>query len=164
VAQEVLPNSFAWLFQARCWCHNQWELQGRQGNAVLADHIVSVNTPSLLILRRAYRVDIAPRKRNRMFIWTRACVHCMCVCMYTFFDTRFWGPNWPQNDCVSKNDLDLLTLLPPLPEYWDYRHASPWLVYVVIGSATQSLMNASTLPTGVTSSVPELSNTLFFFH
>lgn len=40
-------------------------------------------------------------------------------------------PGWPGTECLSKDDLELFVLLPPLPECWDYRHAAPDLIYRV---------------------------------
>lgn len=40
--------------------------------------------------------------------------------------------SWPQTYCVVENDRECLILLSP-PVFWDYRHVTPCLVYVVLG-------------------------------
>lgn len=37
-------------------------------------------------------------------------------------ERRAWGgPCWPQNHYVAGDDPELLTLLPPLSKYWDFK-------------------------------------------
>ena len=49
----------------------------------------------------------------------------------TFFIDRVSSiPDWPQS--LLKDDLEFVTLLPPLPEWWGYRHPPPHLIYAML--------------------------------
>lgn len=52
-------------------------------------------------------------------------------------------PGWLQTQIVAKDDFELLTLVPPPPECWDYGHVPPWLVYVML-TWNQDLRHAKT--------------------
>lgn len=43
------------------------------------------------------------------------------------------NPGWFQTSHVAKDGLELLTFLPPAPEYWEFRCAPPYPVYAVLG-------------------------------
>jgi hypothetical protein len=43
---------------------------------------------------------------------------------------------------LNSNDLELLVLLHPFPECWDYRQVSPFLILCGAGESTQALMYA----------------------
>lgn len=40
----------------------------------------------------------------------------------------------PQNYCIAETGLELLILLPPSAEFWDYRHVPPHLVFILSGA------------------------------
>lgn len=50
----------------------------------------------------------------------------------SFKDRVLCSPGYPQTCCVSVDGLEFLTSLPPPPWCWDYRHAPPCVLYVVL--------------------------------
>lgn len=53
----------------------------------------------------------------------------LCVCL-----SLSYIPNWPQILYIGENDDKPLILLPPSPECRDYRHGSPCLANMTLGS------------------------------
>lgn len=53
--------------------------------------------------------------------------------LFLFWDRVTSIPNWSWTYYVAEVNLELLYLLPRPLERWDYRHARPYLVYIVLG-------------------------------
>ena len=62
-------------------------------------------------------------------------IHILCV----FWDRVSCSPGWPQTHYVAEDDLELLTLCPPLPKCEEYRHEPPIKVYMVLGIESRAL-------------------------
>ena len=56
-----------------------------------------------------------------------------------FSDMVSFSPGCPQTPYVATDDFELLILLSPPAESWDYRRTPPTLVYIVLGMELRAL-------------------------
>lgn len=65
----------------------------------------------------------------------------------SFWDIVAFSPHRPLTHSVGNNNNEVMTILPSLPEYWDYRCIKPCLVICGVGDRTQGFLHVKqTLP------------------
>lgn len=94
------------------------------------------------------RMIVSPVRDSSMAGYPRTTIeshHCVidgiCYCPYRnrqirirlFIDRDSCSSSWLQICSVAQDDLEVLIFLPLPLQCWDWRHTSPWLVYVVLG-------------------------------
>lgn len=52
------------------------------------------------------------------------------------------GPGYPLTYYIAKNGFELVTFLPPPPEFWDHRWVPPHLVLYGAGDGIQNFTHA----------------------
>lgn len=67
-------------------------------------------------------------KKRRILTWENYVVFGISFWFWFFWDSLF-SLGWPWIDCAAKDDLKLLTFLPPPFKCWDYK---PPLIYAVM--------------------------------